>query len=117
MIQIKTKPHRLFHDYLTWINPLLQLSKGEIDVLASFLTLHYKHRTYDKVTLNELLFSDATKNAIRQKQKINTKLFNKLFDSLVEKGLILNGNELNPSLTKYPKDSHFKIFVSFQLEK
>jgi hypothetical protein len=54
--------------------------------------------------------------AVRKKIKINSKMFNKLLNSLKEKGLILEKG-LNPSLTRYPKDGKFKLFVGFQVEK
>ena len=54
--------------------------------------------------------------AVRKKVKINTKMFNKLLGSLKEKGLILEKG-LNPSLTRYPKDGKFKLFVGFEVER
>ena len=92
------------------------LSKGELDILAALLTLHYNHRNYPADKLNELLTSDETLEAVRKKIKINTKLFNKLMASLKEKGLVLDKG-LNPSLTRYPKDGKFKLFVGFEIER
>jgi predicted transcriptional regulator len=92
------------------------LSKGELDILAALLTLHYSHRNYPKETLDELLTSPETLEAVRKKIRINSKMFNKLLDSLKEKGLILEKG-LNSSLTKYPKDGKFKLYVSFVSEK
>jgi hypothetical protein len=92
------------------------LSKGELDILAALLTLHYSHRNYPKDTLDELLTSDETLKAVRKRVKINTKMFNKLLASLKEKGLVLEKG-LNSSLTKYPKDGKFKLYISFIPEK
>ena len=116
MLIVKTPRNRFFHTYLTWLNPLLMLSKGELDILASLLTLHYNHRSYPKDTLDALLTSSETLEAVRKKVKINTKMFNKLLASLKEKGLVLEKG-LNPSITRYPKDGKFKLYVSFVPEK
>lgn len=116
MLVVKTPRNRLFHTYLTWLNPLLMLSKGELDILAALLTLHYSHRNYPKDTLDSLLTSQETLEAVRKKVKINTKMFNKLLASLKEKGLVLEKG-LNPSLTRYPKDGKFKLFVGFEIER
>lgn len=115
MIQIKCTKSKLFLNYLNWINPVLKLSKGEIDILSNYLTLHYAHKYYDPKVLNEMLFSDETKEIVRKKLKINTRLFNKLFNSLVEKELFKD-NKINPALTKYPSDGNFKLFISFKVE-
>ena len=116
MLVVKTSRNRFFHTYLTWLNPLLMLSKGELDILAALLTLHYNHRNYPKDTLDALLTSPETLEAVRKKIKINTRMFNKLLSSLKEKELILEKG-LNTSLTKYPKDGKFKLYVSFVPEK
>jgi len=47
---------------------------------------------------------------------INSKLFNKLLTSLRDRGLI-EGNEINPKLTNYPKDNKFRLFIAFEPEK
>ncbi len=116
MITIKTPKDRFFATYLTWLNPVLHLSKGEIDILSSLMTLHYAHRHYDPEILNDLIFNEKTYEAIRKKMKINSKLFNKLLASLRDRGLI-EGNEINPKLTNYPKDNKFRLFVAFEPEK
>jgi hypothetical protein len=116
MLVIKTPRNKLFFNYLTWLNPILQLSKGEQDILASLMTLHYFHRHYPADKLGQLLTSPETLEAIRKKIKINSKLFNKLFNSLKEKKLV-GSTGLNPSLTKYPRDGKFKLFITFEIEK
>lgn len=116
MFVIKTPQNKLFSTYLTWLNPMLNLSKGEIDILAALLTIHYNHRKYDPAILNKLLLSEDTYDEIRKRIKINTKLFNKLLQSLKDKGLI-EEDRLNPKLTNYPEDGKFKLFVSFEPEK
>lgn len=115
MITIKKKRNEFFKEYLKWLDPVIPLSKGERDILASMLTLHYNHKAYAPDVLDKLLFSEETQSAIRKKLKINTKLYNKLFKSLQEKG-IFTGDRINPSLIKYPKDNKFKIFVNFEIE-
>jgi len=52
MLVIKTPRNKLFFNYLTWLNPILKLSKGEQDILASLLTLHYAHKHYPPEKLN-----------------------------------------------------------------
>lgn len=116
MITIKAPQNKLFATYLTWLNPVLHLSKGEVDILAALLTLHYNHRHYPKAVLENLLLSEDTLEQVRKKMKINTRLFNKLVKGLKDKGLIEPGG-LNPKLTNYPKDGKFKLFVSFEIEK
>lgn len=116
MITIKAPQNKLFATYLTWLNPILHLSKGEVDILAALITLHYNHRRYPKDLLENLLLSEDTLEQIRKKMKINARLFKKLVDGLKEKGLIEPGG-LNPKLTNYPKDGKFRLFVSFEFEK
>lgn len=116
MITIKAPQNKLFATYLTWLNPVLHLSKGEVDILAALLTLHYNHRHYPKHVLEDLLFSAETLEEVRKKMKINTRLFNKLVQGLKDKGLI-EPTGLNPKLINYPKDGKFKLFVSFEFEK
>lgn len=116
MLVIKTQRNKLFFNYLTWLNPILKLSKGEQDILASLLTLHYAHRHYPAEKLNELLTSPQTLEAIRKKIRINSKLFNKLFNSLKERKLV-GETGLHHSLINYPRDGKFKLFVSFEIVK
>ena len=116
MITIKTPRNKFFVTYLNWLNPILHLSKGEIDILAALLTLHYNHRHYPEDVLEDLLLSKETLEAIRKKMKINAKLFGKLVQGLKDKGLIEVGG-LNSKLTKYPKDGRFKLFVAFEFER
>jgi len=115
MITIKTPGNKFFVTYLNWLNPILHLSKGEIDILAALLTLHYSHRHYPSNILKDLLLKKDTLEAIRKKMKINARLFNKLVKGLEDKGLI-NPDGLNPKLTNYPKDNKFKLFVTFEFE-
>lgn len=115
MITIKTPGNKFFVTYLNWLNPLLHLSKGEIDILAALLTLHYSHRRYPSNILKDLLLKKDTLEAIRKKMKINARLFNKLVKGLEDKGLI-NPDGLNPKLTNYPKDNKFRLFVTFEFE-
>ena len=116
MIIIKTPKNKLFTQYLNWLNPLLHLSKGEIDILAAMLTLHYAYHTkYDQNTLSNLLLMPETLEGIRKKMKINSRLFNKLVQSLKDKGLI-EPTGLNPKLTNYPKNGKFRLFVGFEVE-
>lgn len=114
MLVIKTERHKLFTVYLTWLNPILKLSKGELDILAALLTLHYSHRHYPLDRLNVLLTAPSTLEGIRKKIKINARLFNKLLDSLKNKGL-LTEEGINAKLTNYPKNNKFKIFVGFEI--
>lgn len=116
MLTLKVPRNKIFHTYLEWIDPILHLSKGERDILASLLQLQYAHKYYPKEILNELLFSDNTKEHIRKKLKINKKLFDKLFKSLEDKQLIIN-NEINPAVCKYPRDGRIKLFISIQCDK
>lgn len=115
MITIKTPGNKFFVTYLNWLNPILHLSKGEIDILAALLTLHYSHRHYPSNILKDLLLKKDTLEAIRKKMKINARLFNKLVKGLEDKGLI-NPDGLNPKLTNYPKDNKFRLFVTFEFE-
>lgn len=116
MFAVKVPQNKLFSTYLMWLNPVLNLSKGELDILAALLTIHYNHRKYAPEVLNPLLFSENTFEEIRKRIKINTKLFNKLVNSLKDKGLI-EENRLNPKLTTYPEDGKFKLFVTFEVAK
>jgi len=115
MITIKKKRNEFFKEYLRWLYPVFPLSKGERDILASMITLHYNHKSYPPDVLDNLLFSEETQEMIRKKLKINTRLYKKLFNSLIEKG-VFNGNRINPSLIKYPKDGKFKLFINFEIE-
>lgn len=56
-----------------------------------------------------------TLEGIRKKMKINSRLFNKLVQSLKDKGLI-EPTGLNPKLTNYPKNGKFRLFVGFEVE-
>jgi DNA-binding MarR family transcriptional regulator len=116
MITVKATRDKFFTSYLNWLDPILRLSKGEVDILAALLTLHYAHRHYDKEVLASLLTAPETMEAIRKKMKINAKLFKKLVKSLEEKGLLEAGG-LNPKLTNYPKDGKFRLFIAFELTK
>jgi hypothetical protein len=117
MIHIKVARNKLYKEYLNWLNPVLKLSKGEIDILSSLLLLYYTHKDYNPKTLVELLLSERTKEAIRKTLKINTRLFNKLFNSLVTKGIINDQTGINKNLLKFPDNGKLKIFVSLELEK
>ena len=44
MITIKTTRNKFFTEYLKWLDPVIPLSKGERDILAAMLTLHYGHK-------------------------------------------------------------------------
>lgn len=116
MINQKVQKKNFFRLWLEWLNPLLQLSKIEREVLSALLTFHYTYREYNQETLNELLFSEATLKHIQKRLVINDKIFNNILTSLRAKHII-NGNIINPSLTKYPKDGKFKLFINFEIEK
>jgi hypothetical protein len=116
MLTVKVPRNKLYHTYLEWINPILKLSKGEMDILSTLLQLQYAHKYYPKETLNELLFSDQTKEHIRKRLKINKRLFDKLYKSLEEKGLISEG-QINPAICKYPQDNRLKLFIAIECVK
>lgn len=116
MITVKATRDKFFATYLNWLDPVLRLSKGEVDILAALLTLHYAHRHYDKEILSALLTAPETLEAIRRKMKINAKLFRKLVKSLQDKGL-MQVDGLNEKLTNYPKDGKFRLYVAFELTK
>lgn len=116
MITIKVARNKFFTEYLKWLDPLLNLSKGERDIFAALLTLHYAHKHYAPDVLDELLFSDKTAEMIRKKLKINKRLYDKLFKSLEQKGLVQN-KTIRKQFLNYPKDDNFKIFVNFEIEK
>lgn len=115
---IPVKHNTLFESYLTWLNPVLKLQEYEIKVLAAFLTLHYTYTKleYNPILLNELLFSDKTKEALAEKLKMPYQYFEKIYISLISKG-VLTGEEISPKLTKYPKDGIFKFNVEFKISK
>lgn len=115
MITIECARNKLFTEYLRWIDPLLNLSKGERDILAAMLTLHYSHKSYPPDVLDELLFSKETQEQIRKKLKINQRLYDKLFNSLKTKGII-EENKIKSTFTKYPKDGEFKLFINFKVK-
>jgi hypothetical protein len=116
MIHIKVKRNKIYKEYLQWLNPILGLSKGEIDVMASYMTLHYMHKDYDKKVLTSLLLSEQTKEGLRKHLKINTRLFNKLFGNLMRKGLITEEG-INKNLMKYPDNNKLKMFICLEIEK
>mgnify|MGYP003472862506 CR=1 FL=1 len=114
MITIKTTRNKFFIEYLKWLDPVIPLSKGERDILAAMLTLHYGHKSYAPDILDGLLFSEETKEAIRKKLRINSRLFNKLYKSLEDKK-IFDNNKINKVFTKYPADGKFKLFINFEI--
>lgn len=116
MIHLKVKRSKIYKEYLHWLNPILGLSKGETDIMAAYMTLHYMHRDYDKKTLADLLLSEQTKEGLRKHFKINTKLFNKLFKNLEDKGLITKDG-INKNLMKYPENGKLKMFICLEIEK
>lgn len=116
MLSIKVPPNKLYVTYLKWINPILNLSKGEMDILANMLQLQAAHRYYNKEVLTQLLTSQETKDAIRTRLKINTRLFNKLYKSLETKQLI-SSNGIHPSVSKYPVNGRLKLFISIECNK
>lgn len=116
MIKIETQYKDLFFKYLTWLYPVLTINEGERKVLAAFLTLHYHYtkQQYNPDTLNELLFSEETKEGIRKKIDYSKIRFTKVYNKLLELKLIEN-NKLHNLLTRYPKDGNFKINIEFKL--
>ncbi len=104
-IQINVKNQRDFYEkYLTFLNPLLKLSKTDNSVLASFLTLNEKYKDYNPEVLNKLLFSVETKESIRTKLSLSEKQFNKSFAYLTNKQYLsdkgVNNKFLYPVIKK-----------------
>lgn len=116
MIKVETKFKDLFETWLLWIFPILKIEDSERKLLAAFLTLHYIYtkRQYVPETLNELLFSDETREGIRVKIGYSKIKFTKAYNKLIELELIKDG-KLHQLLTRYPKDGNFKINVEFKL--
>lgn len=116
MIKIETQYKDLFYKWLTWLYPVIEIEEGERKLLASFITLHYHYtkREYNQDTLNQLLFSDETKEGIRNKLGYSKIKFTKAFNKLNELKLIDN-NKLHQLLTRYPRDGNFKIVIDFKL--
>lgn len=107
----------VFYNYLLFLNPLLGLRElTEIPLLSSLLYLYYRHRDYPLDTLNSLLFSDDTKEAIRGTLKVSEKSFRKSWKQLEEKGMIVN-NSLNSRLLNFPKDGKFSLEIKFVEDK
>jgi hypothetical protein len=114
---IETTRKDLFYKWLEWLNPILQLNESEHKVLAAFLTLHWYYtvkRDYQQETINELLFTDETKDSIREKIRLPKIVFSKAFKGLLEKGIIKDG-KLSHLLTRYPKDDKFSLKIDFKL--
>ncbi len=116
MIKIETQYKDLFYKWLTWLSPVIEIEEGERKLLAAFITLHYFYskRDYNQDTLNQLLFSDETKEGLRTKLQYSKIKFTKAFNKLNELNLIKDG-KLHHLLTRYPKDGNFKIVVDFKI--
>lgn len=98
------------------MQPLIKLTDRERILLAALLTLHnhYTNQKYNPVTLNELLFSEATQASIAKKLNFTAAQYQNAFIGLVSKHLITE-NTLNSSLTTYPKDNKFSLKIDFQI--
>ena len=110
----------LFKKWLRFLNPILGLrEETELTVLASFILFAYNYREYDPSVLNSLLFSEDTRNAIRNRLGLSERSFDKAFKSLLQKGLIEASGEnetpsnINPRVI--PKD--FNITIKFSYER
>jgi len=112
---IKVPKNKLFYNYLTWLNPMINLTEPERKILSAFLTLHYNHKEYKPEVLNELLFSKDTQKFIQKNVKLQNSQYKKAFESLKQKQLILD-NSLSPKITEYPKDNKFKISITFEVQ-
>jgi len=115
MLQVKVNRGNLFKQYLLWLDPLLELTKVEREVLGALLALHYHHRAYDPTVLNDLLFSYETMEAIRKKLKMTEKVFNGAIDRLKERKYITEEG-ISKQFTNYPKDGDFKVQVKFVID-
>lgn len=114
MYKVKVGKSALFKEYLLWLDPLLQLTQVERNILASIITLHYAHRDYNEETLNSLLFSEETLTVIRKKLRLGVKAFNEGIKGLRTKGFLLE-NAIAPKFINYPKDGKFKIEIEFEV--
>lgn len=115
MLQVKVNRGNLFKQYLLWLDPILELTKVEREILGALLALHYNHKDYDVKILNELLFSEETLGAIRKKLKMTEKVFTEAFSRLKEREYILDG-VISPQFINYPKDGKFRVQVEFVVD-
>ncbi len=115
---ISTTRKDLFYDYLTWLNPILNLKEMDLRVLSKLIALHYsnKDKGYPEDVLYGLLFSEDTLRAISTKLDISESQMNKAINNLQDKDLIKD-LKLNPLLIQYPADGNFKINILFKVNE
>lgn len=115
-MKVQVSKAGLFNQYLLWLDPMLNLTKVERNILSSLLTLHYYHR--DKMKEPELsltVISDDTLGNIKKRLRLSKKLFDEGIERLKQKGYLLETG-IAPMFTSYPKDGKFLINVEFDVK-
>ena len=115
-MKVQVSKAGLFNQYLLWLDPMLNLTKVERNILSSLLTLHYHHK--DKIKEPELsltIISEDTLGNIKKRLRLSKKLFDEGIERLKQKGYLTDSG-VAPMFTSYPKDGKFSISVEFEVK-
>lgn len=107
-------PQKFFKFYVELLNPLLKLTSREKEVLSALLLIYYSNK--DNPNISTLLLSTSTRRALRNTLKLSEPSLNNSLTVLRKKNLIDN-NQLNKLILKFPKDNKLKITYSIELEQ
>ena len=110
---IKLTKANLFYNYLLWLDPMLNLTKVERQILAAILTLHYFNGGSKEVM--DSIFIQESLDKIRQKLKLSDKIFKEGLNKLSNRGYITQDG-VAPLFTSYPKNGKFEVTLKFEYE-
>ena len=122
-IIIPVKKPELFYQYLTYINPLLNLKDRERQVLGALISLKYTYKDrYLPKQLDEFIFSESTYNQLAKRYDSTPKAIEKNIEALKEKHCILKDPKsdrviIHPNRLKFYQEDKFKLTLTFVIKK
>lgn len=116
-IPINTTSDKFFKTVILVLNPVLKLSKTEVEVLASIMLIMYANRNASKERLEKHILSYKSRVALRSKLELSEASLNNNISSLKKKGVIVktdNGFSLSDPIRRlYPENN--KLSVTFNV--
>lgn len=119
IIPLSTTLNKFFKTWLEFLKPFHNLTEREQDVAAAFLRNRYElsQKISDPKILEEYLFSEQTKEKIRQEENVSIAHFQVIMGKLRKAGVVI-GNTLNPKVIPVLRvgSDNFKLLVYFEIK-
>jgi hypothetical protein len=112
-IRFDINKEKLFRFYVSVMNPFLNLSNRESEVLSQLLILNYEYKSYSEDVKWKLVFDKDNRKKTYDGMKISVHQYNNILSSLRKKKILLPGNMLSKKLLIYPDSG---LTINFEMK-